>query len=377
MRITLAIHGMTAGGAERVLSIMANYWAARGEDVTLVTDDNPADTDFYALDNSIERLSAYLAGAGPNPRGLGRIVAAVKRLALMRRQIIRSKPDVVISFIDEMNVRVLLSMLGTKIPVIVSERIDPAKHKMARTEFARLRPWAYKRARIVTAQTKKALMFFDAAIQAIGEIVPNPVILSDRFDGPNEEAIKNGKRILAMGRLDPQKGFDLLIDSFARIAPSFPDWTLEIWGEGEERSNLGKQIESLGLARQILLQGRTKEPILKMRESSLFVLSSRYEGFPNVLCEAMASGLPVVSFDCDSGPSDIIRDNHDGLLVPEADLDGLAAAMQKLMDAPEERLRIAKNSGEVLTRFHIDRVMGIWDSLIQQACKGASIRNAG
>ena len=135
--------------------------------------------------------------------------------------------------------------------------------------------------------------------------------------------------IVAMGRLARQKGFDLLIDAFSRIAGRHPQWSVKILGEGPARASLKKLIAEKGLAGRVVLAGWEPDPVFVLRQSDLFVLSSRFEGFPNALLEAMACGLPSISFDCPSGPAEIIRDTIDGLLVAGG---GCRAALAKTMD---------------------------------------------
>jgi glycosyltransferase involved in cell wall biosynthesis len=179
-----------------------------------------------------------------------------------------------------------------------------------------------------------------------------------------------------MGRLSREKGFDVLMRAFARCAATRPDWSLLIAGEGEERAHLVDLRGRLGLAARVRLPGRVADPGGLLRRADLFVLPSRHEGFPNALLEAMACGLPVVAFDCPSGPAEIVRPGQDGLLVPACDEEALAAAMRRLMDDEAERRRLGARAVEVLERFGLDRVMAAWETVVDGVAGGGEAATA-
>ena len=167
------------------------------------------------------------------------------------------------------------------------------------------------------------------------------------------------------------KGFDLLIEAFGRCATKHADWSLVILGEGPERASLQTFAVALGIADRVSLAGQVQEPATILNGADLFVLSSRSEGFPNALLEAMACQLPVVSTDC-GGPRNIIRDGVDGILVPPDDVTALADAMDRLMANPDERRRLGAGALEVIERFSMEKVMTMWDEAVTRACQAAN-----
>jgi glycosyltransferase involved in cell wall biosynthesis len=166
-----------------------------------------------------------------------------------------------------------------------------------------------------------------------------------------------------MGRLDAEKGFDLLIAAFGRLAADFPDWGLAILGEGSLRQKLSAQVAALGLGDRVRLPGVT-DSAAALRQGELFVLSSRHEAFGLALAEAMAAGLPVIAADCPSGPAEIIHSGEDGLLVPAEDAAALAAAMAQLMADPAQRRRLGENARASARRFDLSTVTQSWERLI-------------
>jgi glycosyltransferase involved in cell wall biosynthesis len=365
MRIASVIYSLSSGGAERVASNLINYWVGAGEQATLVTLDS-VEKDFYRIDARVKRIALGLTSESDNWREF--IGNNLRRAQSLRALFRSSEFDVVVSFMDKVNVLVLLATLGLGVPVIVSEQIDPRKDSVGRVT-AGLRRVVYPSARAVVVQTAGISQWARRIVRKERiYVIPSPI--SEQFLGSRESNGTSAHHtVVAMGRMEPQKGFDRLLTAFAKCAGRHPEWTLRIVGEGTERPRLYALVVKLGLESRVRLDTVTKEPEKVLRDSDLFVLSSRYEGFPNVLLEAMACGLPVISFDCQTGPREMIRDGIDGVLVPPDDVEALAKAMDSLMSAQQERQRLAARAVEVSDRFALPRVMAMWSEVLGKAAR--------
>ena len=296
-------------------------------------------------------------------------------LTKLREALMDINPDCLISFLDVNNILSILASRRLQTTVIVSERTNPYGILRLPRRWELLRLLTYPFADGLVVQTKHALSFFSARVRARAWVIPNPVLLpslEQGFSGKSDQA-KPYRTVMGLGSLRDAKGFDRLIEAFSRIASEHSEWHLFIHGEGPCRPRLERQVSRLGLTHRIHLPGITRDSYARLREADLFVLSSRSEGFPNALAEAMACGLPAISFDCHSGPRELIRDGVDGVLVRDGDISGLARQLDRLMGDPTERARLARKAPEVLERFSSQRVLAMWEAAMEDANK----RSAG
>jgi GalNAc-alpha-(1->4)-GalNAc-alpha-(1->3)-diNAcBac-PP-undecaprenol alpha-1,4-N-acetyl-D-galactosaminyltransferase len=356
LKIAFVIGTLGAGGAERVMTLLCNALQASGHTVSLWTFE-AAGGDFFVLDPRIRRVGF---GQVASTAGLAKLAGNLRKVWRLRRELRSERPDVLVSFITQANVLALLAAIGLGTPVVISERIDARVHREP-LPWRILRWCVYRRASYLVVQTN-ALRAWGSRL--VGErrvtTIPNPVVPADRAAMGGQLPQQPGCNIVAMGRLVQHKGFDLLLQAFAAVARQFAEASLVIYGEGPERAALQAQARKLGLVDRVSFPGQVQNAANALAAASLFVLSSRYEGFPNVLVEAMSLARPVVAFDCPSGPAEIIRHELDGLLVPAGDVQALAAAMTRVLSNAELRQRLAARAAEVNERFSQQRVLAQW-----------------
>lgn len=371
LRVACVIAGMQAGGAERVMAQLCNYLAQKGHEVTLVTLTPASEKSFYVVSDAVRRL--YL-GRSTEGTGLARIVRVARWIAALRRTLAGLQPDVVISFVDLTNVMVLLATAGLKLPVIVSERVDPTAHAYRLSRFDRvLRRLTYPKASRIVVQTRRAARFFDPSLAEKVVAIPNPVPPNDLAAHPGEPFPDGRFRIIGIGRLDHQKGFDILIDSFAKLAVSFPNWDVVVFGQGSDRSALLDQVKVHGLEGRIRLMGISTDITAEILRSHLLAFPSRYEGFPNALAEAMAAGLPAVAFDNVSGVEDLVVSGESGILVhsgqtpSENPAELFAEGLAQLMTSADLRCQMGTAAKIRTDIFTPETVLREWDKLIATA----------
>jgi glycosyltransferase involved in cell wall biosynthesis len=366
--IAFVLPGLGAGGSEHVVSLLCNHFAVQGWSVTLLAFEDETSEPYYRHHQAVRivrlglKSRRRLAPAGA--------LTMIQRTHRLRAALQQAAPDVVISFLTRTNILSILAARRAGVPVIVSERNNPELQTVGAV-WNMLRHWTYPRSAGLVTMTQGAMDHFTRTMDVRGWVIPNsapppPAAASWRPDG---------RIVGAVGRLVPQKGFDLLIDAFARVASSIPEWRLVIWGEGPERAALEAQRDRLGLSDRVSLPGITHRPGEWIAQSDLFVLSSRFEGWGIVVGEAMAGGLPVISFNCHWGPAEMIEQGRSGILVPDGDVSALGEAIATLCQDGKRRQALAREAKARMALFSADHVLGQWQTVITEALKHDSVRD--
>ena len=362
LRVLLFIHSLHGGGAERVAADLSAHWADMGREVMVVTQAS-ADGDVYTLHPKVRREVLHTAGEGGGLRG---IWSNVQRVRALRRVIKAFRPDIVLGMMTTASVLSVLACTGLSCRVVATEHTHPPSQTLSGL-WQRLRRLTYPRAARVVALTRGTAQWIEQHVPGSRlAVIPNPV----HWPLPKGEPMlappsgDGRKRLLAVGRLHADKGFDLLLQAYARLAPSHPDWDLVILGEGDERRALEAQVREAGLQDRVSLPGRAGNVGDWYQGADLYVLTSRFEGLSNTLLESMASGLAAVAFDCDTGPREIVREGVDGVLVrPNGDVDALCRELDAVMGDAALRQRMAEAATAVRERFSAERVLGQWKEL--------------
>ena len=367
IKILIAAHSLSAGGTERVVTNLANAWAADRRAVTVVTN-APLEQDHYPLHQNVRRIA--LGFEQPSKTAFSGALNNLRRIFAMRRVLRNECPDIAIAMMAAPTCIVRLAAIGTKVAVIGSERIHPPALPLGAI-WERMRRWLYPGLSALIAQTERSASWLRKETGAANVIViPNPIIhpLPGGKSGRLPPALDK-PAILAVGRLDSQKGFDLLIEGFGKIAGLQPEWHLYIVGEGPARKFLEDKIAALALTERVHLTGTVDNPEDWYQAAEIFAMSSRFEGFPNVLLEAMAYGLAVVSFDCETGPAEVIENGFDGLLLPAEDTQALADALAKLITDKPLRTELGARATLKAQQYSMPKIAARWDDVFDELLK--------
>lgn len=343
MKILMVIPSLGGGGSERVLSSLANDWTVNGickVEIVVLTNT----PDFYVIDDRIKIHRMGYAG------GRFKALALITTFLKLRLLIKNTKPDICLSFLRQSNIITLLSTIGLKNSVFISERDSPLV-KVPKF-FNILRKKLYPRANGIIVQTEDYKNFALKNLYSHNvAVIPNPV----RDIKCNSD--KREKIIINVGRLIPEKGQKYLLEAFS-LCEKADEWKLVIVGDGILRDALVNRAKELGIDRRVTFVGTTKDVDHWLCKSSIFAFTSISEGFPNALAEAMSASLPCVSFNCMTGPKELITNDSNGYLVEVGDISTFADRIDRLMESEVNRKRLgikAKESTERLDLTHISK----------------------
>ncbi len=364
LTIVAVIHSLAGGGAERVIAKLSSRFAIAGHHVTLVTLDDGS-VELHDVDASVDRVCLDVMRQSHGH--LQRLVNTLSRLRAIRNCIRRLQPDVVLSFCDQTNIAVLAATRGLGIPIVISERSDPSQQQLGRVwESARRR--FYPQAVHTIALTQSSANYLRPMCPRGVTVIPSAVDTPSMVRSP--QAV-DAKRVIAIGRLAAEKGFDRLVESFDNATAIHSDWTLVILGEGSERQRIQSLIDSRGLADRVKLLGWVRPVADELARSTFYVLPSRYEGFPSALLEAMSLGVPSLATDCESGPREIIESGINGLLVQNS-TEGLSSGIQWMINHPQSREQLGAAGRSVTQRFDWPSMVSAYECVLRDSARRSS-----
>lgn len=356
MKIALPVYLHGFGGAERQVITLANQMVDRGHEVhMLLLSDNKIK---YPLSEKVSIHSLLNAEKGNLiTKILNRRKALIKTLRCLNC-------DVVVNFNFQSAYLLTVASKTGLGKILYSERGDPGD-KEYKGLMGLIRRYVLHRIDGYVFQSNGARDYFnDSYVYGHSIVIPNACFLKEE-----EPAEKRTKRIVTVGRLSAQKNQRLLIESFEKIASKYHDFNLELYGEGESKDELETLTRSLGLSTRVKFMGTTTEISKKIKEASLFVLSSDYEGIPNALIEAMALGLPCISTDCrPGGARTLITNNENGIITPINDAKALANAMDYMLSHSEEAEEMALRASKITERLSPNLIYDKWEKFLSTTC---------
>ena len=376
MKILYSIAGTyNSGGMERVLANKANWLVAHGHEVIIVTTDQRGESPYFPLDARIKCYDLAINYEENNGKSfLNKLIhypfkqwKHKKRLTALLKEL---RPDIVISmFCNDASFIPSIKDGSKKILEIHFSRFKRLQY--GRKGLWRLADWwRYKADAKVVSRFDKFVVLTHEDKEYWGNLRNMCVIPNARTFEVNQPATLEAKKVVAVGRLNHQKGFDRLIDAWSIVDNVVSGWKLQIVGDGELREQLQNNIRELGLSNQINIGSAEKDMMSVYKDASILAMSSRYEGLPMVLLEAQAAGLPIVSFDCKCGPKDVIENGVDGFLVEDGDIEQLAQKLVVLMQDANLRKQMGSAAYAHSDRYSEERIMKQWTDLFDEVMGG-------
>ncbi|WMC91688.1 glycosyltransferase [Kineothrix sp. MB12-C1] len=346
-KVIFVIVSMAGGGAERVISILANQFARQNIEVTILM--TAGDTVSYHLDEKIRLISAGGVSGGS-------LKLRWKRICKMREVFRANRDATIISFGPGTSFFAVIADLFLGNRMIISERNDPAV-----CPYPHLRNLIYHRGHKLVFQTEDAKACFPKYLRNKGVVIPNPI--EEGLPSPYRGERK--KTVVSVGRLEPQKNHMLLLEAFAEFHEHLPEYTLHLYGDGSLKKDLEEHAELLGIQSVVVFEGFTKNVTNKIKDAGMYVLSSDYEGISNSLLEAMATGIPSISTDCPIGGSRLCIESYEnGILVKIGDREGLMKAMYDIASSEVLAVKLSENGAKLKEKYSERSIAEIWQEII-------------
>lgn len=363
-KIAFHLNCLEQGGAERVVTNLANRFAANGYEVLIATEWYGENE--FQIDARVRRVHVGLREGDEKKH---RLIQFYLRVKYLRQFLKREKPDILIPFARKALYRGLMAAYFTRIPVLISIRTDPAGHYEERSDRIQI-PLLFPRADGCVFQTQGAKEFFAPRLQKNSRIILNPV--HEKYIGvPVPD--KRSKTVVQSGRLVDFKNQPMLIRAFARVHEKHPDYDLKIYGGDSfdgTKEILEGLIDELQAGAYIHLMGASDSLEQDLADAAVFAFTSDWEGLPNALLEAMALGLPIVATDCPcGGPRTIMTDGVDGLLIPIKDQKALEDGILRLIEDKELAERLGREARKIADRANAQAVYEQWRDYIEQLCE--------
>ena len=353
-KILFVNSSLTAGGSEKVMTILANEFSKANYDVTMILIKSTAKEN-YKLDNNIKCVRFKY-------KYKNKIFKYIERVKKIRKSIKENKYDYIISFMYGINTSTLLASIGTGIPVIVSERCDPASRKLNKL-IRKIEDRLYKRAKTIVLQTEQVKKQYPNYLQEKFVVIPNPISdeIIQPFKGEREH------KIVAVGRLSSQKNFEMLIDAFKEISEEYSDYKLIIYGEGPLRNKLSEKIEYLNLTNKVELPGYVDNVNELMNNAKIYVSSSNFEGISNSMLESLAMGIPTICTNCPVGGAEMFIDDHEnGILIPVGDCKELVKSIREILANEDLEKKLSNNAISVREQLNSKKIFKRWEELIKK-----------
>lgn len=349
-KIVFVNSSLTGGGSERVMTLIANYCATHGCQVTMLL--LRQKEQIYSVEPAVKLVQLK------NRHSKWKLL--IRRVREIRREVKKSEADTVVAFMDDISFFTALACIGLRKKVVLSIRNDPRRPDK-RFFWYLGKFFNNPLASRMVFQTPEAMACYPVRIRRKGTVIPNPIDenLPEPFFGERE------KRVVGIGRMVPQKEFSLILDAFREFHEKHPEYALELYGDGPELENLEARARGAGLTDSVRFPGFVPDVDERLRTAAMYVSASDFEGISNTMLEALAMGVPTICTDCPvGGAAMMIQDHQNGILIPVGDESALVKAMNEIADSPELAALLSRSAVKVREDYSVEKIGPMWKKVL-------------